>query len=242
MKARLEGQVSNRGSFLLFLSSPCPPSTCSFAEVAQLDSRLRSVYGRAQGKVDSGVIRFLGVFNDTADCAAACISYTRPSGDKCHSYTHHHATFPGDWKGFCFALADHSWQCPTLDTSDPPIISSGRVGWPQQPCGATSAPGCSWQIDPWCLDGSQQYEQSSLTTAQAATKCASDSQCVGFSLQNGSAVSNASSVQPTLHTFFNGSSGNPGGCWTYRRSFDLDADPYRTTFHFQPPSNWMSEC
>ncbi len=95
---------------------------------------LNNVYGRAQYKADSAVVRFLGTFNSTDACAAACIGYAR-DGDVCHSFTYHEPNFPSNWKRLCFGVVDHSWLPVADEKSHPPIISSGVVQRAQDACG-----------------------------------------------------------------------------------------------------------
>ena len=47
---------------------------------------LNAVFGRAAYKADKGVIRYLGSFNLTADCEAACLAYTP---ERCQSFAFH---------------------------------------------------------------------------------------------------------------------------------------------------------
>ena len=88
-----------------------------------------NVYGRAQGAHDSGVVRFLGRFNVTADCQKACLAYLGKDGALCHSLTHHLPSFPAPWATLCFGLSDHSWT-PRPDATvfvSPPLSIFGPI-------------------------------------------------------------------------------------------------------------------
>ena len=200
---------------------------------------LNNVYGRAKFKKDSGVTRFLGVFQETKDCAAACIGFL-VAGQRCYSFTHHLQEMPTDWRGLCYGVVDHSWK-PAPDGSNPPIITSGRVAWHEETCGAGALQGCTWQLDPWCLNS--KYAEKWLTTDEAAAACASDSKCVGFTLAASGPTANVSfSATPLMHDFHSTTDGSPGGCWARRRHFAFATDPYRTGFHYQPSvGSWMND-
>ena len=203
---------------------------------------LNNVFGKAKFKVDSGVTRYLGEFNVTSDCVSACLSFSK-DGQQCFSFTHHLPNMPTNWAGLCYGIVDHSWK-PMPDNSDPPVITSAKILWPQEDCGAGAPTGCTWQVDPWCLSPQNKYDERTLTTAAAAAACAADPRCLGFSLDaSGPATSNSSSSgTPVAHSFFNGTTGGPGGCWARRRHFALAADPYRTGYHYQPgKGHWMND-
>lgn len=186
---------------------------------------------------------FVGTFNDTRDCIAATLAWGYPTGDRLYSFTHHLPNFPGDFATKCFGLSDHTWK-PVPDDSQPPIITSGRILYPEPACGGDSAPGCTWRLDPHCLNDQWLLYKATLSTADAAKRCAADRACVAFSLPNSSAVANASipDGQTAEHSFYNQTDGNVGGCFAYRRHFAVGADAaLRTTFHFQPAKNWMND-
>jgi hypothetical protein len=161
---------------------------------------LNNVYGRAQYKKDSGVVRYLGQFNKTRECVSACLAYNGNGAQRCMSFTHHLPNMPTNWHGLCFGVVDHSWK-PVPDTSSPPIITSGRVPWPEEGCGVGAPAGCTWQLDPWCLRS--KYAERNLTTRAAAAACAADSKCLGFSFSASGPMANASSSSsPVPHSFF----------------------------------------
>lgn len=200
---------------------------------------LNNVFGRAQYKKDSGVVIYLAQLNKTADCIAKCLAFKR--GDhRCYSFTHHLPNMPTNWHGLCFGVIDHSWK-PAPDGSQPPIIAAGRVSWPEEPCGAGAPDGCTWQVDPWCLNGA--FTERNVSTSHAAAACAADTMCVGFTLAaTGDTVNVSSSTVPVIHRFYRSADGKPGSCWARRRHFALDVDPYRTAFHFQPVGGqWMND-
>ena len=165
----------------------------------------------------------------------ACSTTRRAS--RCFSFTHHLLTIPTDWKGLCFGVVDHTWA-PKPDKSQPAVVASGRVEWPENACGPKAPRGCTWQIDPWCLDAWSKYDERNITTADAASVCAADPRCLGFG------AASPSSATPTLHTFHNTTVGKYGAtnCWAHRRHFALSSDPYRTAYHFQPANGmWMND-
>ena len=77
---------------------------------------LNNVYGRAKFKKDSGVTRFLGVFQETKDCAAACIGFL-VAGQRCYSFTHHLQEMPPDWRGNGGGLPTMAPLPPHMGTS-----------------------------------------------------------------------------------------------------------------------------
>ena len=162
-------------TLLVVLPASSPPTVTIFDSTS-------NVYGRAYPAKDSGVVRFLGTFNTTAGCQHACVGYhAAKDGAVCHSFTFHHADFPqAAFAGACFAIADHSWQ----PNSPADKITSGRVAWPMDGCGAGVASGCLWQVDPICLasGGDMTLQPVQLTVAQAIAGCGSATfrECVGF--------------------------------------------------------------
>jgi hypothetical protein len=202
-----------------------------------------NVYGHATYKADNPPTRYLGQFNETNDCISACLKYAdapKKPGETCNSFTHHLKNFPSNWAGLCFGIVDHSWA-PPQDYTEPPIIVSGRVKWTEEPCGGSPATprGCSWQVDPWCLAAGGLYAQHTMDTKSALAACAADAQCRGVSLADSG--SGPSSDTPVEHSFYNSTGGGYGGCWAYRRHFELATDPFRTKFHYQPTANWMND-
>ena len=146
-------------TLLVVLPASSPPTVTIFDSTS-------NVYGRAYPAKDSGVVRFLGTFNTTAGCQHACVGYhAAKDGAVCHSFTFHHADFPqAAFAGACFAIADHSWQ----PNSPADKITSGRVAWPMDGCGAGAASGCLWQVDPICLasGGDMTLQPVQLTVAR----------------------------------------------------------------------------
>ena len=197
-----------------------------------------NVFGRAHAGQDVGVVRSLGTFNTTAACKAACLAYAGKDGASCNSFSFHDPTFRAPFNGACFAVADHSWIPTTSDSG--PSITSGRVAWPRAPCGYTAAPGCEWQLDPVCLaSGSALSAPVPLTLAAAATQCAADGGCMGFTYEGARAA--AALVNVTFRNSSGGEVAGGGGCWAWRKYFPLENDPYRTTYHFQPSASWMND-
>ena len=222
--------MGERGAITMLSTSAVPPPPAIFPG-------LNNVYGKAKFKQDSGVVKYLGQFNATNECVAACLAFDR-DGDTCFSFTHHLLTMPTNWKGLCFAITDHTWA-PVPDTSTPPVIASGRVSWPEDPCGPDAPAGCTWQVDPWCLQAQHKYGEVTATTVDAAAACSSDANCAGFSLIG---PNSSSATHKVVHSLFNSTAGGPGGCWSHRRHFALKSDPYRTAFHFQPKGGfWMND-
>ena len=236
---------SGRRSPRLQTTPPEPPMTfvmtAAVAHAAPsppvaLFSGLNNVYGRAQYKKDAGVVKYLGQFNETSECSAACLAFKK-DGNKCLSFTHHLMTMPTNWKGLCFAIADHSWK-PMPDSSEPPVIASGQVAWDEAACGSSALKGCTWQVDPWCLHAQYKYAELTVSTQAAEAACSADAQCLGFTLTG----PNASSTTPVAHSLYNNTAGGPGGCWAHRKHFALSTDPYRAAFHFQPAGgHWMND-
>ena len=197
-----------------------------------------NVFGRAHAGQDVGVVRSLGTFNTTAACKAACLAYAGKDGASCNSFSFHDPTFRAPFNGACFAVADHSWIPTTSDSS--PSITSGRVAWPRAPCGYTAAPGCEWQLDPVCLAGGSALSAPvPLTLTAAATQCAADGGCMGFTYEGARAA--AALVNVTFRNSSGGEVAGGGGCWAWRKYFPLENDPYRTTYHFQPSASWMND-
>ena len=200
-----------------------------------------NVYGRAQPSKDAGVVRFLGKFNATVDCQHACIKYRADSdGAICHSFTFHHADFPQSaFAGACFAIADHTWQPVTPSEK----ITSGRVAWPMDSCGDGAPRGCFWQVDPVCQasGGDLTPQPVKLTVAQAISRCGSAAlpDCVGLTFVGLANTSNPVSVRFRNHT--DTVHGGGSGCWSWRKYFPLDSDPYRSAYHFQPSQSWMND-
>ena len=236
----------------LSFAASAPPVTLTAASApppVTLYPGANNVYGRAQYEKDSGVVKFLGRFNQTSQCANACTTYKNQTavGEVCFSFTHHLPDFPTDWKGLCFGITDHSWT-PVPDSSDPPIITSGMIAREEeeQPCSTdpdvATVRGCSWQVDPWCLDGGSVYKTATLTTADALSQCAADDTCRGVAfVQVTPGKVGPTSTKPLQHTFHNTTKGGPGSCWAHRRHFALQDDPFRTWFHYQPAAHWMND-
>ena len=205
----------------------------------QLFDSTSNVYARAFPNVSRGVVRYLGRFNTTNSCEAACLGFMGADGASCHSFTHHHADFPSaDFAGACYAVADHSWT----PVAPSPKITSGLVsgGAPAPACGGSSNfNGCTWQADPVCLaGGSDAMPRATMTIAQATATCADASACVGISFSGLLNATGPLSVSFKAKT--DAVKGGGDGCWTLRKSYALEDDPYRPGFHFLPPANWMN--
>ena len=182
-----------------------------------------NVHGRAYPTRDRGVVRFLGTFNTIARCQHACVKYqSAKDGAVCHSFTFHHADLPHSvFAGTCFAIADHSWQ-PKSRVNN---ITSGRVAWPMDGCGAGAASGCLWQVDPVCLasGGELTPKPVKLTVAQAIARCGSADfrECVSFTFTGLANTSGPVQVRFRNHTNAVRSGGS--GCWSWRKYFPIDA-------------------
>lgn len=98
-----------------------------------------NVWGRAQYKADTDIVKYLGSYNYTLECQAKCLSYRHP-GDpyiRCQSFTHHQANLidpdPTSFRTLCYAIIDGSWE-PHLEKN----VTSGQVFW-----GCTNDEDCS---------------------------------------------------------------------------------------------------
>jgi len=208
------------------------------APSVQLFNSTSNVYGRAHINVSTGVVRYLGRFDVTAECETACLGYVGPDGANCNSFTHHHADFPQpDFAGACYAVADHSWT----PVSPADKITSGLLsgGAAQPACGGGAFGGCTWQADPVCLTGADAMPPATMTIAAATAACAGSSACVGIAVSGllNATAPLAVSFKATTVAKKNGND----GCWALRKSVDLEHDPYRPGFHFLPPANWMND-
>jgi hypothetical protein len=207
-----------------------------------LYQNVSNVYGRAFVNVSKGVVMYLGRFDTPAKCEAACLKFKGADGSVCNSFSHHAANFPQpDYKGACYAITDHSWS-PVYNSA---LLTSGKVGWPNPKCGGSS-PGCEWEMDPVELatysptHTTNIIAKGSMTTDEALAACAQRSDCLGVTAQ--SKVANSTVAIPTL--LMNTTDevhGGGSGSWSYRKSYPLAADPYRTGFHFQPTGQWMND-
>jgi len=199
-----------------------------------------NVFGRGQVNRSAGVVRYLGRFSTEQDCLNECLSFTDPSdGAICNSFTYHHANYPSpDFAGACYAIGDHSWL-PVVDNAPSAPITSGRIQWPNSPCGSGSATGCQWLADPVCLAPGNTLSQVSMTPAQAALACASLSDCVAWTFSG--ARNQTGAVMVTLKNSTGEVRNGGSGCWAFRKYFPTGHDAYRTGFHFQPPKNWMND-
>lgn len=233
----LSAQIS---ALALLVGLSLPAAALGAPPPYQLYPNTSNVYGRAQVNRSAGVVRYIGRLGSTEACLAACLSFEDPAdGAQCNSFSYHHADYPSaDFAGACYAVADHSWL-PVVDNDPTAPISSGRLAWPNQPCGDQAAPGCAWLADPVCLTpGNQLGPTTTLTTAEAERRCAGDGACVGWSYSG-----QRNQTGPVAVSFKNSSDEvkNGGiGCWSLRKLFEGAGDGYRTGFHFQPTANWMS--
>ena len=110
-------------------------------------------------------------------------------------------------------------------------------------CGAGAASGCLWQVDPICLasGGDMTLQPVQLTVAQAIAGCGSATfrECVGFTFSG--AANTTGPVDVRFRNRTDAVRGGGNGCWSWRKYFPIDADPYRTSFHFQPSQSWMND-
>jgi len=225
------------GSLTLCLGT----SALSSSPPVKLYPNTSNVYGRGQVNRSAGVVRYIGRVSTSTECLDACLAFSDPvDGASCNSFTYHHTDYPSpDFAGACYAIADHSWL-PVVDNDPKAPITSGKVAWPNSPCGAGSASGCGWLADPVCLPSTNSLgAPTSMTESEAAATCASSEECVGFTFQG---PRNASG--PVMVTLKNSTAevkNGGSGCWALRKYFPTGADAYRTGFHFQPPANWMND-
>ena len=70
----------------VFLTLALGASGGSIEQGVTIYHNLNAVFGRAAYRADKGVIRYLGSFNLTADCEAACLAYTP---ERCQSFAFH---------------------------------------------------------------------------------------------------------------------------------------------------------
>jgi hypothetical protein len=80
-----------------------------------------NVYGRAANKADTELIKYLGLFDTTAQCQTACLNFSR-EGQTCKSFTFFLPSLNSSYARQCFAEVDDTWG-PTPDDN----IDSGRV-------------------------------------------------------------------------------------------------------------------
>lgn len=71
----------------------------------------------------SGTVLYLGGFDSTAGCEAACVARA-----DCHSFTYHTPAFGAPWAKGCYGRTDWDWH-PVKQRD----IDSGRVGTPPTP-------------------------------------------------------------------------------------------------------------
>ena len=74
----------------------------------------------------------------------------------------------------------------------------------------------------------------------ASVRRISASSCVGFTFKGTRNITSAVAVELKNNTA-EVRGGGPLGCWSARKYYPLDNDPYRTGFHFQPPEFWMND-
>jgi hypothetical protein len=220
-----------------------------------------NVYGKAQPRADAGNVKYLGNESSTAGCEAACLAYAGVDGSECNSFSFHAVNFPDKpgtppaktFAGACYGITDHGWfprdgSCPGIES----CVTSGQVHRPLPACGSGSPAGCSWLDDPVCLalNGAHHCGRPGapacisgvlepavmMTVAQAATKCAALPTCTGFTYDGQNASDSLVNI-----TLANVTASTAGPCWTHRKFFAIDEDPYRPAFHFLPSSSWMND-
>ena len=246
--------------------TPTPPTPPPSAYNVSIFKNMSNIYGAAYPFKDTGVVRYLGNLSSAAACEAACVAYVpngtavRQLGEQCHSFTYN-TRLPGPgptYQGLCFGLVDHTWElrdgsCPGVKDS---CLTSGKIEREAEPCGEGAPSGCKWLVDPVCLDKGAPHYNGILriintTTGEAATQCAGDSACVGFTYSNNVPGGSTSKDTYRMITFVNISTAEKGGgqgCWSHRKFYGENPtnpekastdDPFRTAFHFQPPYGWM---
>jgi len=69
-----------------------------------------NVYGRAQSKVDTDTVKYLGTFNSLSRCWLACNNSMETKKLKCNTFTWHHTDFSDpQWAGGCYMTVGGIW-------------------------------------------------------------------------------------------------------------------------------------